>query len=188
MIKVSVTNSVNGRQFGSEFPDEASADAWIAQEVANNDWGKAERWISETSPMILLEDLSKSDDSRETEVMGETIVERHFPVEYTISISDVTAEYQAQQLLDNGLRAQAVGAMVVAKVWAINEAKLSAGTLNDSNFQAILADATLQQIERLLWNGSLKTAKTMISAYSSPAFSTDEKASIIAIIDDSGLI
>jgi hypothetical protein len=42
-------------------------------------------------------------------------------------------------------------------------------------------------IERLLWNGSLKTAKSMIQDYSGVAFNSSDKASVIAILDASGL-
>lgn len=40
MIRVEVTNlSTNQIGWAAEWPDEASADAWIAQQVSNNGWG-----------------------------------------------------------------------------------------------------------------------------------------------------
>ena len=105
------------------------------------------------------------------------------PAEYELIQTDITAQVAAQKLLEKGLAAQAVGAGVVAQVWAINQGKYAAGTLTDANLQAIVSDATLQTIERLLWNGSLEMALALINSYSSPYFSASDIATIIAPIN-----
>ena len=46
MIKVIVTNINNG-SFSGEFEDQNAADAWIAEQIASNSWGKPERWVHE---------------------------------------------------------------------------------------------------------------------------------------------
>lgn len=189
MIKVSVVNNVDGRTFASQLADQAAADMWIGIEVALNDWGKPDRWINSNDPALQSEDMSRSDQNRQgTDGQGNDITQYHFPVEYTITQTDVTAQVAQQTLLSRGLQAQAVGATAVAQVYALNEAKFTAGTLTTQDFQVILADATLQMIERLLWNGSLATAKAMIQAYNSPYFTADDIASVVAIIDNSGLL
>lgn len=105
------------------------------------------------------------------------------PSEFTVVKSDITDKYNQQQEIRKGLLAQQIGATVIAKVWAINESKnIDAQTFND-----LISDSTLQIIERLLWNGSLKTAKSLIQNLNSNFFTDQEKASIIAVIDDSAV-
>jgi hypothetical protein len=134
-------------------------------------------------------DLSKALSTQtSTDQFGQTIHSYTMPAQFTITSLDITAQLAAQASLQKGLEAQSVGAMAVAQVYVLNEAKFAAGTLTTQDFQTILADTTLQTIERLLWNGSLATAKAMIQAYSSPYFSADDIASVVAILDNSGLI
>lgn len=110
------------------------------------------------------------------------------PAQYSIAQADITNLVANQDAIQKGLQCQTVGATCVAQVYALNEAKFTAGTLTTQDFQTILADQTLLTIERLLWNGSLATAKAMIQAYTSPYFTSDDIASIVAIIDGSGLL
>lgn len=101
------------------------------------------------------------------------------PSEFTVVKSDITDKYNQQQEIRKGLLAQQAGATVIAKVWAINESKnIDAQTFND-----LISDSTLQIIERLLWNGSLKTAKQLIQSMNSQFFSEEEKNSIIEMIE-----
>lgn len=153
-------------------------------------FGKKARWVAEDSNgNVPGEDVLTSDSSRRIIVDGgREIIEHHFLAQFTIVSEDVTAKLQAQHLLEKGLEAQSIGAMAVAQVYVINEQKFAAGTLSPTDFQAILADQTLAQIERLLYNGSLNTAKAMIQAYVSPYFSAQDKATVIAILDNSGLL
>ncbi len=107
--------------------------------------------------------------------------------EFTTEITDITPPViipDAKQIaIQKGLMAQQVGAECIAHVYALNEAKFTAGTLTTQDFQSILADPVLQQIERLLWNGSLASAKQMIQSYSSQFFSADEIISIVSVIE-----
>jgi hypothetical protein len=87
-----------------------------------------------------------------------------------------------------GLQCQQVGAQCIAQVYALNDAKFAAGTLTQADFQSILADTTLQQIERLLWAGALATAQNMLSTYTSPYYTSADIATVSAIITNSGLM
>jgi hypothetical protein len=109
----------------------------------------------------------------------------------TLVIGEKTPEHAAaeaaeamQAFMDRGEKAQAVGAKIIAAVWAMNESK----EIDAAAFSAIMADENLKQIERLLWNGSLKTAKTLIQSLGTELFSAEEKAQVIALIDASGLV
>lgn len=150
-------------------------------------FGKPDRWVAQANGGTPGEDENLADDVREVTILGKTVTEHHFPAQFAIRSTDITAKLAAQQALDNGIRAQAVGATAIAQVYALNEAKFTAGTLTAQNFQTILADTTLQMIERLLSNGSLKTAKAMIQGYSSQFFTSQDIASVVAILDASGL-
>jgi hypothetical protein len=94
----------------------------------------------------------------------------------------------AQQLaIMAGLRAQGVGAQALALVYSINEANLAAQTLSSAQFTAMMADANLALIERLLFNGSLQTALNMIRVLPSIYFTSANINTIEAFIVASGL-
>ena len=73
--------------------------AWIAQEVANNSWGKPDRWLPD-SPMSPLSDEEKA-KATETRVVNDGLgngwTEYFFPAEYTIEITDITAEIEQEK-------------------------------------------------------------------------------------------
>jgi hypothetical protein len=85
------------------------------------------------------------------------------------------------------MNAQQMGSMVMAQIYAINEANLTSGALTSSQFTAMLADQNLLNIERLLWNGSLATALAMIQVLPTTYFSTGNIATIVTMIQNSGL-
>lgn len=87
-------------------------------------------------------------------------------------------ESMTQKALNN----QGLGAQVIARVAAVNESKLAAGSMTQQQFTALLADQNMANIERLLWNGSLVTAKAMISALDNTYYSSDEISSILAML------
>lgn len=68
--------------------------AWIAQEVANNSWGLPDRWLPD-SPMSPLSDEEKA-KATETRVVDD-VTEYFFPAEYTIEITDITAEIEQEK-------------------------------------------------------------------------------------------
>ncbi len=92
------------------------------------------------------------------EVPAVTHLEYQVPADYVVTQTDITAQVALQAAVQKGLQAQQVGAQVVATVYAINEQNLTSGALTSAQFTAMLADATINNIERLLWNGSLATA------------------------------
>lgn len=101
---------------------------------------------------------------------------------YAIVQTDITAQLAQQQAVATALRNQSTGAMIIANVAALNESKLASGAMTPQTFTALLADQNVLNIERLLWNGSLVTAKALInSADLSAYYTSDEKASIVAL-------
>lgn len=105
------------------------------------------------------------------------------PVEYMPEIESVV-ELEKQCAMQDGLKAQALGAKIIARVWSINEAK----QLSPQDFNALISDQNLAKIERLLWSGSLKTAKVLIQMLDDSYFSEDEKTEILTMIDSSGIV
>jgi len=106
------------------------------------------------------------------------------PSGYTITSTDITAQIAMQQAVAKAMSDQDTGARIVANVAAINEQMLGAGTMTQGQFNALLADSTISNIERLLWNGSLVTAKALINANLSDLeqyYSTDQINQILAL-------
>ena len=90
-----------------------------------------------------------------------------FPPEYVLETVPATEEELKEYSLRKTVIDQHNGALVIAKVKAINEAK----GLTLQGFQALLADPTLALIERLLWQGSIPTAMNYINGLSNTFFS-----------------
>ena len=277
MIQVNITN-VRTSQVGwsGQFPDQSSADAWIAQEEANGSWGRNQRQVWSDDPAIARENISSAIASNVvtvsqavsavaalysgeptgatsaivltantpgsngnvqlvfdgtssinailaawnaanpsnqislttgdgTQVCSGSLVlsfgddaqaavtrtQYTFAAEYSIASVDVTAQVALQASIQKGLLCQEFGAKVIAQVYAYNEANLGSGALTSQQFNAMLGDNTIANIERLLSNGSLSTALTLINGYTSTLetyFSSAQVAAIVATITGSGLL
>lgn len=146
-----VTNS-------AKFSSQQEADAWLAQEIANNSFGLPER--------------PELDDNGEP--TGNTI-----PAEYTIVQEDISAQIAAQLSKQESIEALNLGFDIMADIRTLNKAKIAAQELD---FAALLSNSTVANIERALFNGSLDTAKTLINGLEG-FYSAGEKAVIVAKID-----
>ena len=89
-VKIEISN-IKGKQYKAKFKTQLEADAWIADNIANDSWGKKERWEKYTDQTNCLEIV---------DVMLGDVVEYQnckLPVEWTIEISDITAEVEAEK-------------------------------------------------------------------------------------------
>lgn len=106
--------------------------------------------------------------------------------EWSYTVTDVTAQVAQQQAVQDGLARQSVGASIIANIFAINEAKMSAGTLTVTQLQAMMQDPTISIIRELLWSGALSSAKAMVQAYDVTAanayFTASDQAAILALL------
>ncbi len=183
MKKVSIINNKNGKQFVGEFATQELADAWIAQERANQSWGKVSRWLPEDKlEGELIENALANELRGEAPVEGNPDLRKtwyQFPDEFTVTVTDITAEVATRNLVNYSAKAQSFGSLILADVFALNDAK----ALSSAQFDAVLADATLAKIERCLWQGSLVKAKELINTLDETFFSTAEKSAIVSKID-----
>lgn len=183
MIKVSIQKNSVETNAGT-FADQPGADAWIASQEADKAWGKPARQVASNESGIQSEDISKATASEDMQdEQGNTYTLYTFAADYTIVQTDITAQVAQAALVDLGLKCQNFGAQVIAQIFAVNEAS----GINSSQLLTIMADPTLAIIERLLWNGSIKTARAQIAAYSGSAFTGGQINAILALIDASGL-
>lgn len=195
MIKVEITNlSTNSIGWAAQFDTQEAADAWIQAEIANNSFGKPERWVRESQEDVshaletrTVEDFPAQDEIKDEDgnvIQGakeaETHIEYKLAAQYTVEQTDITAQVQQDTLIQDGKKRQDLGAAVIAKVYSINEGK----NISQAAFAAMIADANLERIERMLWTGSLRTAKLMIQALDNTYFTTNEKSSILDLLAD----
>ena len=103
------------------------------------------------------------------------------PSTWTATYADVTAQVALNALAAKGLKAQQLGASIIAQIFAINETNLLSGALTSGQFTSLLADTTAANIERCLRNGSIATA--LILAQGWGAISTYYSAPQIAAIE-----
>lgn len=87
MIKINIKKSDGSIGWSAVWNTQEKADAWIAQEVANNSWGKPERWVREED-----EDISEALETREVENLQGPIIEYKLAAEYTIEQIDLGNE------------------------------------------------------------------------------------------------
>jgi hypothetical protein len=189
MIKANIKNLSNVVTHMSYFDTQELATAWVNETKITGAFGKLERWLTEAQAIAEGKDIADAVDVAEMTNPfpgnGEpaTYMIYKYPAEFSVEYVDISAEVAAQAVKARGLGSQNAGAEIIAAVWALNEVKLEAGSLTAQQFQAILADQSLALVERLLWNGSLRSAKSLIQAYSGDLFSAEEKTLVIALID-----
>lgn len=178
MLKISIQR-VNGQTYAGYFETQEEANAWIAQESANESWGKNERWIAPDFQGNYAEDISQALESREVDDpnTGNKYLEYHLAAEYKIEQTDITTQVEFEKSKQAALAAQAQGAEIIAYVTAINDSK----AITIDQVQALLMDAKLQEIQQCLWVGALQTAKLLIQNYDNPFYSAQDKANILAL-------
>lgn len=164
MFKITINSK--GNQYWLNKDDQSSLDLYIQECIDSECWGRN----------AYDQVISLVKDENGNILQEEQII--HHESEWSYEIEDITIKSSIEQKVKEGLAAQSLGAEIIAKVWAINESK----ELNAQQFNAILQDQTLQNIERLLWNGSLKTAKLLIQSLDNTYFSNDEKQSILDML------
>lgn len=189
MKRYDIRNVASGQITNSWTDDQLPSDHY---EIC---FGKPERWVTdqnedvsealETRTIVVTPGSEIQYDEETGEIIQEAIQEVSYneyllPSEYTLEETDVTAEAQREALIQDGQRRQALGANVIAKVYSINESK----NITPQVFAAMIADANLERIERMLWTGSLRTAKLMIQALDNTYFTNDEKTSILSMLAD----
>jgi hypothetical protein len=143
---------------GASFETLELANAWISEGIAAKWWGEPEQ-------------IELDLDGVPT---GNII-----PAEYQVVIEDITAQIEAEKALEKSKLALSLGAELVAQVRLININK----NMDAQTYLALIQDQSLAAIERLLWVGSFETAKAFIQGYDGPFYSTEEKLSIITLID-----
>lgn len=86
MKRIKILNRKGVQTHGAEMEDPST---WLAEGIAKNWWGKAERWVT-----ALEEDVSAALETKtETDPLtGETKKLYRLPAEYTITIEDTAAE------------------------------------------------------------------------------------------------
>jgi|GEM_PF-4345525 len=181
MIRATITNLTGKITNQAQYPDQASAQAWVQTERTRGSFGKDDRWISEDDITATGEDKTKAiaSESYVSDVDGTTKMKYHFAAEFTIAYLDVSAEIAQAHALSKGLQAQSYGAQIVAAVFALNESS----SITPAQLQALMSDSTISMIERLCWNGSLISARVLIAGLSNAFYTDAQKVQVLALVD-----
>lgn len=107
----------------------------------------------------------------------------YFPEGYKFEIINVTAEKSFSEARSKGLKNQEIGRGVLAVIYAINDQKTKLGLLDEKMLALLLQDKTLATIERLLLNGSLGSAVSLIKNISDDFFNAEHKQLILDYIE-----
>jgi hypothetical protein len=101
--------------------------------------------------------------------------------EYTIEISDVTAEVEAQEAIDVAFKEIEKGMYALATF----KARIKAKELSVSQIGSLFSDASIQKIISALSMGSIEVSKVLIAAYVADGvlISNDDKDAVLAILN-----
>lgn len=92
MLKINIKNKQGLLGWSASFETQEEADNWIASQIENNCWGKSERWVKESD-----EDVSQALETRNVQVLENSITEYKLAAEYTIEQEDITAQLTQEQ-------------------------------------------------------------------------------------------
>lgn len=96
----------------------------------------------------------------------------------------MTAKQQFELYLGQAEKNQVKGRKVLTFVYAINRRKLAAAEIDEADLMTILQDVNLMNIERLLLNGSIETARALIVSSTFDFYDQQDKDLILNVIDN----
>ena len=88
-VKVEITNNINSRAYGAKFKTKLEADTWKAKNIANDSWGKKQRWVEKTDQTNCLQERDILPD------FGPMRTECELPDDYTILSCDTDVIYES---------------------------------------------------------------------------------------------
>lgn|SRR3972149_1147413 len=155
------------------FKDDESLNNWVDLLEKKFAWGKPERWVKASD-----EDISNALEQRVIQTEFETYTEYKLASEYTIEITDVTAEFEERSKIQKRTKKRFFGEYMIDKIAASNEAK----NLTIEQIEAFMSDTTIFSLREHLWAGNIDTFITKLTASDVSAFfTTEEKAYVIAV-------
>ena len=155
------------------FEDDKMMNEWLQMLETHYAWGKPERWVKESD-----EDISNALEQRVIQTEFETYTEYKLASEYTIEITDVTAEFEERSKIQKRTKKRFFGEHMIDKIAANNEAK----SLTIEQIEAFMNDTTIFSLREHLWAGNIDTFITKLTASDVSAFfTTEEKAYVIAV-------
>lgn len=157
------------------FATQELADTWLAQEIANKSFGKPERWVYENDLLSQGEDIANSVEMVLETVMGQEVKKYRFPVEYTVEITDATAEVLAAKKLSDRTKKRAFGEALIDKISTINDSK----NLSVEQVDAFMGNALITALREHLWAGNISTFVSKLSASDVSAFFTEQEKAVV---------
>jgi hypothetical protein len=177
MKKVTAINELTGRIIEHELRDDFY-EFFIQDRTEKGKFGKVARWI----PLTLASEFeqSREDDRREYLEPGmETpIVEIHVPDDFTVTIEDITAQYEFAQKRDLNIKKFPKCFEVISHISALIDAYTTEQRLT------LLSNPGIKQAKEFLQLGSLIQSRDMISVIAVDTLVTQEfKDSVIDFIN-----
>lgn len=155
MKKVIITNKEEIQTHSANFETEEIVQEWLDNHIANNTFGKPDRWERET-------DGTHTEERTVTPEIGEEYTEYFFPCEYTYEITDITAEYEAEQArlarMKMGKRVRDLCDNILDLLAGYNLERAL------TQEQITQLETTFSSINQLLLNKRPFTAKTLIQS------------------------
>lgn len=180
MLKVIIKNLYNIQTHGASFKNIEDANKWISKQIELKSWGKTagNYPLSKLTNSELMTEISRQERNEFGQLLIDPLIQ--IPDQFSIEIIDITQEEIKRQIEQDGLKRQQIGSQIMAKVFRINTQK----NLSIEQFELLMNDIQMARLERLIWNGSLGTAKLLIQNMNNTFFTNDEKNEILELLGD----
>lgn len=113
------------------------ANAWIAEQIALNSWGKSERLIMENTQELTLEDINEATEITDIVSPQGTLKQYKFPATFTVEIVDVTDQMAQEKERQDAL------ALLASTDWYIIR-EMDSGVLTPEEIKLARAAARLK--------------------------------------------
>jgi len=142
-------------------------------------WGKPHGLypMSQLTPEELAQEISRVTEDNLGDPLLDPLIE--IPAQYTIEITDITAEVEAIARKEKSRFAIQLAMEIMSEIRDLNVQK----NMSQAEFVAMMSDVELEKIERHIWTGSFKTAKYYVENYTGQIYTTEDKIKIVELLD-----
>lgn len=172
-IKIDVINNVTGRTYSAKFETQPELDIWKSEQIANDSWGKKDRWLKKE-----IGDVCANGERTFGNIVEGFYQECFYPVEYTITETDITTQIQAEKALKEIKKDMNFGSDLYAKI----RLKSMQKSLTKAQRKQMRND--FASVRDDLFDGDICSAREDVAAINNnPIITNADRDEIVALID-----
>ena len=106
-MKIVKVKNIHNQDFGGQFESDQEMQAWIDLCIEKDLWGKKEHTVTELVEISPAKEAEFDENGVEISPYEDAVYEevtKHFPVEYTIEIEDISAQVEQEKINQEALQ------------------------------------------------------------------------------------